>query len=229
MGTEGMMTAGVVIYLCLLGNLLRAAVCGSQRYLAAKMTNSAGFVALGVFFAFLSGHLSYLAWILPALLLCFLGDFFIGLFRKNRKSRHFMLWLIFFLAAHLGFSLFLLMLHPGIDPFNIGIPLAVGVVFLLVERLCGLKMRKLRWPAFFYALLLAFFMVNALEFALDRRSVGALWTGVGAALFFASDVSIIFLYFHTFRRPEQKTAVHVFNLATYYLGILGILIGLGTL
>ena len=72
-------------------------------------------------------------------------------------------------------------------------------------------------------------MVNALEFALDRRSVGALWTGVGAALFFASDVSIIFLYFHTFRRPEQKTAVHVFNLATYYLGILGILIGLGTL
>ena len=83
MGTEGMMTAGVVIYLCLLGNLLRAAVCGSQRYLAAKMTNSAGFVALGVFFAFLSSHLSYLAWILPALLLCFLGDFFIGLFRKH--------------------------------------------------------------------------------------------------------------------------------------------------
>ena len=148
------MTAGVVIYLCLLGNLLRAAVCGSQRYLAAKMTNSTGFVALGVFFAFLSGPLSYLAWILPALLLCFLGDFFIGLFRKTRKSRHFMLGLIFFLAAHLGFSLFLLMLHPGIDPFNIGIPLAVGVVFLLVERLCGLKMRKLRWPAFFYALLL---------------------------------------------------------------------------
>lgn len=95
-----------------------------------------------------------------------------------------MLGLIFFLAAHLGFSLFLLMLHPGIDPFNIGIPLAVGVVFLLVERLCGLKMRKLRWPAFFYALLLAFFMVNALEFALDRRSVGALWTGVGAAAVF---------------------------------------------
>ena len=54
MGTEGMMTAGVVIYLCLLGNLLRAAEYGSQRYLAAKKTNSAGFEAMGCFFACLA-------------------------------------------------------------------------------------------------------------------------------------------------------------------------------
>ena len=197
--------------------------------LTAKMVNSGAFVVLGILFAAVSGHISYLTWILPALALCFLGDFFIGLFRKNHKSRHFMLGLIFFLAAHLGFSLFLLILNPGIDLFNVGLPLAAGAAFLLLERLCGLKMRKLRWPAFFYALLLTFFMVNAVKFALDQRSAGAMWIGAGAVLFFASDVSIIFLYFHTFQLAEQKTAVHIFNLATYYLGILGILIGLGTL
>ena len=229
MGTVEIMAAGTAVYLCLLGNLLRAAVRGSQRYLTAKMVNSGAFVVLGILFAAVSGHISYLTWILPALALCFLGDFFIGLFRKNHKSRHFMLGLIFFLAAHLGFSLFLLILNPGIDLFNVGLPLAAGAAFLLLERLCGLKMRKLRWPAFFYALLLTFFMVNAVKFALDQRSAGAMWIGAGAVLFFASDVSIIFLYFHTFQLAEQKTAVHIFNLATYYLGILGILIGLGTL
>ena len=161
------------------------------------------------------------------MLLCFLGDFFIGLSEEPEKPA-------FYAGADLFWRPiwdfpFLLMLHPGIDPFNIGIPLAVGVVFLLVERLCGLKMRKLRWPAFFYALLLAFFHGQCPGIcpgsAVGRSPVDR--SGSGAV--FRLGCEHYFLYFHTFRRPEQKTAVHVFNLATYYLGILGILIGLGTL
>ena len=229
MGRTVIMTVGTAVYLILMMRLLLTAARGLPRYLAAKMAASGTFVVLGIVFALAAGHGFFLAWMLPALLLCFLGDFFIGLFRKSRNSRHFMLGLIFFLAAHLAFSFFLLAMHPGIDVFNIGIPLAVGVIFLLLERFCGLNMRKLRWPAFFYAFFLSFFMVNALKFAFDARNTGALWIGAGSALFFASDVSIIFLYFHTFRRTENKTAVHIFNLTTYYLGILGILIGVGTL
>ena len=214
------------VYCLLLLGLLYAARRQSGHYLTVKMICSTAFVLLGILYAAVPGNLAYLPWMLPALILCFLGDFLIGLFRKSHRSRHFMLGLCFFLAAHVGFSAFLLKLHPGIHLWNVLIPVLVCGIFLVVERGCHLNMKKMKLPAMVYALFLSFFMIKALEFAGGNLGTGAGWIGLGALLFFASDVSIIFLYFRSFRSQRTKTGVHVFNLVTYYLVIIALEIGL---
>ena len=228
MFTVELMVGGTTMpYLVILAILLRCAKDKPDKYLTAKMTCSSLFMVLGVMYAMCARQPWNFWWMFPALTCCFLGDYFIGIFRKSKNTRHFMLGLILFLLAHVGFSVFVIYWHPGIELWNVLLPLGFGLVFLVMEKACRLRMKKLKWPAFVYCLVLSFFLIKALGFALEVQSPGAILIGAGAFLFFLSDLSICFLYFTNYKSARAKLAVHYFNLITYYISILVMEIGMG--
>lgn len=230
MFTVELIAAGTTMpYMILLCILLYCAKNRQERYLTAKMTCSSLFMVLGVLYGMCATSPMIFIWMFPALLFCFLGDYFIGIFRKSKNTRHFMLGLVLFLLAHVGFIVFVMRWYPGIKIWNLLLPAALGVVFLILEKVCRLHMKKLKWPAFLYCLVLSFFLIKALGFSREAQSAGALLIGAGAVLFFLSDLSICFLYFVSYRSAKKKLAVHAFNLLTYYISILVLEMGMGCL
>lgn len=221
--------ATVLPYLLFLALLLYCAKEKQEHYLKAKMTCSSLFLISGAAFGMSASSFSHFLFMLPALICCFLGDYYIGIFRKTKKTRHFMIGLILFLLAHLGFILFVLRWHPDISWWNLLFPICFGVVFFALQKICRLKMKKLKWPALVYCLVLSFFMIQAQTFAFSEKTIGAVLIGVGAFLFFLSDLSICFLYFINYRTPGAKLAVHYFNLITYYVSVYVLEIGMACL
>lgn len=59
------------------------------------------------------------------------------------------------------------------------------------------------------------FFFKGLRLALAFPLPSNCFAAVGSALFFVSDISILFLYFW----KKKSTAVHLFNLGTYYYGM----------
>lgn len=230
MVTMKLIAAGMtILYLVLLCILLYCAKNKQERYLTAKMTCSSLFLVLGILYGMCASSLRNFLWMFPALLFCFMGDYFIGIFRKSKNTRHFMLGLSLFLMAHIGFAVFVMQWYPGVRLWNLLLPAALGMVFLVLERVCGLHMKRLKWPAFFYCLVLSFFLIKALGFAYTVGNDGSIFIGVGAVLFFLSDLSICFLYFISYKSAGKKLAMHYFNLVTYYISILVLEMGMGYL
>lgn len=88
---------------------------------------------------------------------------------------------------------------------------------------------KIKMAGVFYCLVLSFFLIKALGFAYTVGNDGSIFIGVGAVLFFLSDLSICFLYFISYKSAGKKLAVHYFNLVTYYISILVLEMGMGYL
>ena len=75
---------------------------------------------------------------------------------------------------------------------------------------------KLRPFIMIYAFFVALFFSKGMHLAITDFSVPNLMIAVGSGLFFASDISILFLYFY----KSKGVKIHIFNLATYYYGML---------
>ena len=63
-------------------------------------------------------------------------------------------------------------------------------------------------------------LAKAISYMVFNFSLAGAWIGIAGILFFASDFSIIFLYFYKFKNKTNRQKVHIFNLLTYYMAVM---------
>ncbi len=206
----------LVIYSVVFAALV-AVVCGreeSSYYIGAKILNSLAFLAVFAFAVVQSGKREALPQMLPAFLCCFAGDIFMALYNRSRRKRYFLAGLFVFLIGHLCFVGWLC----GMQTLTWGDSLAALCAVAGAYGLCllpGMKTGRLKPFILIYAFFVALFFFKGLRLALAFPLPSNCFAAVGSALFFVSDISILFLYFW----KKKSTAVHLFNLGTYYYGM----------
>ena len=208
---------GMLVIYSVVFAVLAAVVCGkgkSSYYIGAKILNSLAFLAVFVFTVAQSGKGAALLQMLPAFLCCFAGDIFMALYNGSRRKRYFLIGLFVFLIGHLCFVRWLC----GMQTLTGGDVLAALCAVAGAYGLCllpGMKTGRLKPFILLYAFFVALFFFKGLRLALAFPLPSNCFAAVGSALFFVSDISILFLYFW----KKKSTAVHLFNLATYYYGM----------
>ena len=197
--------------------LLAAVVCHREWggcYIWAKIVSSLAFFAVFVISARISGQSAVFFRMLPAFLCCFVGDIFMAVYNRTRRKPYFLLGLVIFLGGHLFFVRWLC----GMQRISVTDILLASVAVAVACGLCGMEgmhTGRLRPFVLVYTFFVALFFVKAWRLALVNPALPAFLAAVGSALFFVSDISILFLYFW----KKKSTAVHLFNLATYYYGV----------
>lgn len=180
-------------------------------YLGAKILNSAAFVAVFLISTYISGAIHSFWLMLPGVLFCFAGDVFMALYNRQRKRGHFLMGVFLFLSGHLCFVRWLCSMQT-ISIFDLVIPvLAVLLAWYLVSRK-DIHTGRMKPFIILYAFFVALFFSKGQHLAWSEPTEAYIMIAVGSALFFVSDISIIFLYF----QKRKGVAVHIFNLTTYY-------------
>lgn len=196
---------------------LAAVVYGREKsgyYIGAKILNSLAFLAVFAFAVVQSGKRETLPQMLPAFFCCFAGDIFMALYNRSRRKRYFLVGLFVFLIGHLCFVGWLC----GMQTLTWGDVLAALCAVAGAYGLCMLpdmKTGRLKPFILIYAFFVALFFFKGLRLALAFPLPSSCFAAAGSALFFVSDISILFLYFW----KKKSKAVHLFNLGTYYYGM----------
>ncbi|MEG0778634.1 MAG: lysoplasmalogenase family protein [Oscillospiraceae bacterium] len=183
-------------------------------YLPAKTATSITFLLVAFIFASHGDHLKELLWYLPAFLLCFCGDVLLGNFHKTSKQGFFIAGLVSFLLGHLAFIYNFAQLQPLMAVDFIIPVLTLGIVFGLT-KLKDMDIGKMTPAVYVYAFFIALLLSKSLHLLLSFGGLKMLLLASGSLFFLLSDMLILFLYFY----KKQHIAVHVFNLATYYLAM----------
>lgn len=189
-------------------------------YVGVKTLCSISFVGIALLFAAISKHWDYFWNLLPALVLCALGDLFMALYQVRRKKRQIFLGIFVFLCAHVSLLVLLFSLDDTFSLWNILFPLAALAVFLILKFKVRLHLGRLLLPASIYCVFLSLMLSKCLQYMYLHPAIASGWIGLGGTLFFISDVTIIFLYFYKFPSKDTGRRVHYMNLVTYYFGIL---------
>jgi uncharacterized membrane protein YhhN len=184
------------------------------------MLCSLSFVGIAVLFSTVSKHWNYGTMLLFPLVLCCIGDLFMGLYQVRHKKRQLFAGMVFFALAHLGLILMLFVIDSTFNVWNVAVPLVVVISFIVLKRKVHLHLGKMMLPACVYSVFLAMMLSKSLQYTYFHVSIGAAWIGVAGLLFFISDFTIIFLYFYKFQTKEARQKIHYANLSTYYFGIL---------
>lgn len=151
---------------------------------------------------------------LPAFLFCFAGDIFMGFYNRFRRKPQFLAGLCSFLAGHIAFVRALCARQP-LRWQDICFPAAAVLLALFLTNGNYLHTGRLRPYIALYTFFVALFFAKGAGLLLAQPGADSLSVALGAALFFASDVSILFLYFS----KNRGVGIHIFNLATYYYGM----------
>lgn len=225
-----MLSQGIVlmIYVVLLAILLFVSQTEykDKYYVPAKMTCSIFFVGAAALFGFVSKHTEYMYILIVPLVFCALGDGFMGMYQIKHRRRNLVAGIVTFLLAHIGLTWAIYILNSYISVFNIAIPIISLVAFLLIKRKMHIHMGRVTPLACIYSIFLSYMLSEAVQYMFMRPSISGAWIGVGGILFFASDLSIIFLYFYKFEDKKRIRAVHAFNLITYYLATMSFAISI---
>ena len=183
-------------------------------YIAAKTICSLAFGAIFLIASRKSGDDGQFLLMLPAFFCCIAGDVFMAVYNRYRKRRYFIGGLLTFLAGHLFFVRWLCQRqHLQIVDFLIPV-FGVALAWMLMAKK-NIHTGKLRPFIMIYAFFVALFFSKGMHLAITDFSVPNLMIAVGSGLFFASDISILFLYFY----KSKGVKIHIFNLATYYYGM----------
>lgn len=148
----------------------------------------------------------------PALLFCFLGDYFLAKKSENKAKKNFMCGLLSFLIGHCLFLVGLSFYEPSnvyvfLLPFA-GVLLTFGLLHLK-KMVVGSFKRPVLMYAYFVS---ALFFKCAQIFLHGDGSLFYFLILAGGALFMVSDIIILFLYFYQTRYGIIK----FLNLFTYY-------------
>ncbi len=217
------LTAGMfLIYTAALCLLIRKACSPRKSYLAEKILCSLLFVAVAGVSARLGSRPEAFAHLAPALGCCVTGDVLLAVYNRRRKLPWFVGGGVCFLAGHGLFVWGLCRLQPA----NWLVPAAAAagaLGVLALSRLPGMRFGRLLPMAAVYAAFVSAFLGKGVQLAVG---LGQPWCSLvlaGAALFWISDLLILFLYFYRTSHP----AVHAANLATYYYGMFLVAVSLG--
>lgn len=154
---------------------------------------------------------------LPALLLCFLGDVFLEINQRDEKKRFFIPGLIAFLLGHVGFVI----AYDILSPFSfleLIIPALAVLLTFFLTRLKLMDTGKMRPYVLIYSFFVAWLLSKGLFvliYQLQNTKLPiamSIFIFIGSMLFFISDVIILFLMFYT----KKYKYTRFFNLLTYY-------------
>ena len=185
-----------------------------KHYIWVKALGSLAFVLVLFLCAHFSGEVHQFWLLLPAFFCCFVGDILMAAYNRFRKRVHFMMGLGTFLVGHLCFARWLCSIQQFFMSDLIIPVLSVLFAWYLVS-LKSVHTGRLKPFIILYAFFVALVLTKGMGLVLVSPSVASIMVALGTAMFFVSDVSIVFLYF----RKRKGVSVHVFNLVTYYYGM----------
>ena len=198
-------------YTAALWLLVRRVRLPGRGYLPEKALCSLCFVAVAVVCAAMGSRPEAFWRLLPALLCCVAGDVVLALYNHRRRSGLFLAGLAAFLAGHALFVWGLCRLQPMGWPVPLAAALGAGGAAAL-SGLPGMHTGRMRPWVVLYAAFVSALLGKGLQLAFGIAQPCCFLVLAGAALFWVSDLLILFLYFYPARHP----AVHVANLLTYY-------------
>lgn len=202
-----------VLFLILMGTVYLEPL--KRYHTLAKTANSLGYVAVAIYGYVQSGDSNLFFSMLPAFVLCLLGDFFLSLPSADDYGVGFIAGLVSFALGHVMFLVAFIKMTPIVWPELI-FPALMVIIVYIITRGPGFEMGSMTIPVLIYALLASWTfsrtVVIMLEFGLTGRTLCLL---AGAFLFMFSDIVILFIYFYN---KEYKWSSFL-NLFTYYLGL----------
>ena len=210
-----------IIYLALAAAVV--ALRGRPAYPAAKALAGAGFCALAAVCAWQTGGSPW-PWPLPAgFVLCAAGDVAMGLYHLSRRPAALLWGVGLFAGGHLCFLAGLWRrLSPTAGVLVFAASAAAVLAWLLHRRL--LDMGRLGGCGAAYCFAVSLMAGQSAALALAAPGTGTALFAAGAALFWLSDLILLFLYFSP-RRGGR--ALHIANLTAYYGGMLLLALSMG--
>lgn len=185
-----------------------------KTYLVRKTIQSLAFLAVLVLSWRICGQTFLFLQLLPAFLCCLIGDVLLALYNKLRKKRMFATGLCVFLAGHLFF------LHrmSSMQTFSwtdLIFPACGVVIAAVMTGSKSFHTGRLRPCILVYTFFVSTLFAKSVHVAWSMPDAFHVTAAVGCLLFFASDFSILFLYFY----KTRDIRIHLFNLASYYMGM----------
>lgn len=212
-----MLIALLIYYFVMLGILIYASYPTKlePHRLLFKVLTSVGFIAIATYCALISGALSLYVWMIPAFAACLVGDIFMARTDNHWDDRVFTLGVVFFAIAHLAFLVAISRLFP-FDARELILPIIVAVVALFIDRVPGMDVKTMKPALVPYGFLVAWLFSKTLVWvtATPATTISTMMCA-GAALFFASDLILLLIYFHT----RQFKPMRFVNQVTYYGGM----------
>jgi len=187
---------------------------GRRFYPAAKLLASLAFVAVAVYGAAASGNAAAFRQLLPALLLCLLGDLALAFYKTRDQTAWLMSGMILFFLAQLAFIRMLLFRQP-LAAMDLLLPGALAALVFRLSRLPGMRVGRFRPYALIYACALALFCAKSLRLAFSVPALSHQLLGWGSALFLVSDLLLFFRYFHV----RGCRCLNLLCLSAYYTGM----------
>lgn len=185
-----------------------------KTYLVRKTIQSLAFLAVLALSWRICGQTFLFLQLLPAFLCCLIGDVLLALYNKFRKKRMFATGLCVFLAGHLFF------LHrmSSMQTFawtDLIFPACGVVIAAVMTGSKSFHTGRLRPCILIYTFFVSALFAKSVHVAWSMPDAFHVTAAVGCLLFFASDFSILFLYFY----KTRDIRIHLFNLASYYMGM----------
>ena len=208
-------------YTAALWLLVRRLRLPGRGYMPEKTLCSLCFVAVAAVCAVMGSRPEAFWRLLPALLCCVVGDVVLALYNHLRRPGLFLAGLGAFLAGHALFVWGLCRLQP-VDWL---VPLAAvlgAVGAAVLSGMPGMRTGRMRPWVILYAAFVSALLGKGLQLAFGVAQPWCFLVLAGAALFWVSDLLILFLYFYHAKHP----AVHVANLLTYYYAMFLIAVSL---
>lgn len=218
-------TAIVIYYLLAFGFLIATCYHKSltKFHPLGKLLSSIGFVLVATYGGFVTGQWALYFYMLPGFLLCLCGDVLLGLEEGTGREKLFLAGLSSFLLGHIAFILAFCM-RTELTFKDFILPILVVAVALILVRMKGFNVGKMRGAVLLYSFFVALLFSKAISLVVMSEGAPAdVLLCVGSFFFLLSDVIILFLRFYV----KQHHLVRFFNLLTYYLGMF--LIGLSLL
>lgn len=189
-------------------------------YVKVKMVCSVSFVVIGFVFAAVSGHWTFFLQLLPTLLFCAIGDFFMGCYQVKRYTRNMILGIGSFLVAHICLLILLYSVIPRFSWWNALFPI-IGVIAICVQKKAlHMHYGRLWIPVLIYSFFLTLDFAKSLEIMMLRPCISSAWIGVGGLFFFISDYTLNFEYFCKIKNKKHARIVSMINLGSYFFSIL---------
>lgn len=183
-------------------------------YVPVKMINSGWFlINLGIMTE-VSGNYEPLKYLLPGFILCFAGDYFLGLHNRYIRHRFLMIGTVLFLLGHVCFIAYLYTLAP-LSPYDFILPVIGIAAVLILRKIPSYFLGKFAYAGMVYAVFVCGMAGKAIEAFVLMRDCKSLCLALGGLLFLTSDVLIAPLYF----KRKRAWAVHGLNVGTYYLAM----------
>lgn len=183
----------------------------SKYRIFAKTATSLGFIAIAVYSGFASGNMSFFYSSLPAFLFCFGGDVLLEVMDEKGSKKYFIAGLLSFLIGHIMFVVAFLKLQP-FTFYEMIIPAASVILTLLLHLDKNLDTGKMKPYVLIYSFFVSWLFSKGLFVFLAQNNTATALILSGSALFFISDILILFLLFY----KKKASVTRFLNLLTYY-------------